>query len=222
MLKIIESSNSLPQSFIVNKDAQFQPGQIAQLFLIKNNSVECSTSDGINPIGIIDDIKTLYFSKNVIKENHTLNKSDFQSIDNNNHYKTTNDIEIRLDNGNIIDDYFHCNIPGKLSAKRGIFTIAKNSMIQIDEFVTYFSYKCKISNIPGDDSTLGTNRVTVWNSSGLVFETDQFDPTQDYKNEILYADTNGLFTSKQTYKNQCQVAKFVKITANNTLVARWL
>jgi hypothetical protein len=57
MLRIVQTGNSLPFSFPVAPSDEFQPGQIAQLKAFGNNVV-CGVSDGICPIGIIDDVKT--------------------------------------------------------------------------------------------------------------------------------------------------------------------
>lgn len=57
MLRLLDARNKLPTSFIVDPNAEFQPGQIAALKWDTNNAVVVCVSDGLNPIGIIDDIK---------------------------------------------------------------------------------------------------------------------------------------------------------------------
>ena len=67
MLRIIQTGNSLPFSFPVEPSAEFQPGQTAQLTVMGNNVV-CGVSDGIAPIGIIDDVKTNAFTTSAVDE----------------------------------------------------------------------------------------------------------------------------------------------------------
>src|SRR3954470_21048502 len=57
MFRIVQAGNSLPHSWPVDPNAEFQPGQLAQLNVIGNNIV-AGVSDGTAPIGIIDEVKT--------------------------------------------------------------------------------------------------------------------------------------------------------------------
>jgi hypothetical protein len=57
---------------------------------------------------------------------------------------------------------------------------------------TYF-----IANVPGDDSTLGSGRVTVWYQR-MIFQTDQFETNQQYPVRAnLYCSESGLFTTRK-------------------------
>lgn len=58
MFRILDSKNGLPSYFEVDKDAKFQPGQIACFKRNNEGNIVCGVSDGIYCAGIIDDIKS--------------------------------------------------------------------------------------------------------------------------------------------------------------------
>src|ERR1019366_1375406 len=60
MLRIIETFSNLPEQIEVDPDAYFQPGQIGSLRIKKGKSV-IGVCDGLNPFGIIDDVRTNVF-----------------------------------------------------------------------------------------------------------------------------------------------------------------
>ena len=76
MLRLVQVGNSLPASFICDPSAEFQPGQVAELTVI-GNQVMATVSNGTAPIGIIDDIKTVYnvSSFYIPRKKNTYNRS---------------------------------------------------------------------------------------------------------------------------------------------------
>ena len=82
-----------------------------------------------------------------------------------------------------------------------------------------------------EDSTKGTNRITVWVNK-MVFVTDQFDMTKEYtKYAKLYCNNNGLFTTdeivRQNYLKKdddllCGIVLEAPTALNPTLTALWL
>ena len=69
MFRLIHSGNALPTSWICDPAAEFQPGQIAQLTII-GNQVMATVSNGMAPLGIIDDIRTKSFYGKSWDETH--------------------------------------------------------------------------------------------------------------------------------------------------------
>jgi len=55
--------------------------------------------------------------------------------------------------------------------------------------------------MPGDDTTIGSNRVTIWFQRG-IFSTDQFDTLQRYPlSATLFVNEEGKLTTKQITQN---------------------
>src|SRR5690606_36122743 len=68
---------------------------------------------------------------------------------------------------------------------------------QPNAFRVVCSYMYYVPNIPGEDSTLGSNRVTVWFQK-MIAETDQFETNQRYMpNAPLFVSESGLLTTRQ-------------------------
>ena len=66
-----------------------------------------------------------------------------------------------------------------------------------DTIRTVVSYIYRIPNIPGDNTTIGSGRITVWFQRG-IFETDQYDNTQKYPvNATLFVSGEGKLTTRQ-------------------------
>ncbi len=66
-----------------------------------------------------------------------------------------------------------------------------------DAIRTVVSYSYQIPNIPGDDSTLASQRVTVW-FQRMLAATDQFETNQKYPvNAPLFVNESGKLTTRQ-------------------------
>lgn len=202
MLRITQVGNTLPFSFPVDPNAEFQPGQIAQLNVM-GNQVVCGTSDGTVPIGIIDDIKTNAFTSTSVNEVIIVPAAGVMQ---GGVLVTPVDIKQELANPNILPSSFVSNpVDLQLIPRNGCvvflagtplnFSIAGSG--QPDAIRTVVSYTYQRPNIPGDDSTLASGRVTVW-FSRIIAQTDQYDTTARYPiNATLFVNQMGQLTTKQ-------------------------
>lgn len=229
MLKILQSGNSLPFSFIVDPNAEFQPGMIAQLNTFGNQQV-CGVSDGTCPIGIIDDVKTHAFTKPSIDE--VLIVTVENPVTSNGQLVTPSDIKVELENPNIIPGSFMTDIDVVLIPRNGVIQIPKGTVLNCDDsgqgvpdsVKVVVSYTYFVPNVPGDDSTAGTGRVTVW-FNRIIFETDMFETNQRYAvNSPLFISENGLLTSKQLTPEYSSVAICLapSTSIHDTIQALWL
>ena len=76
----------------------------------------------------------------------------------------------------------------------------------LDGFKIIVSYVYRITSKLGDDTTLGSSRISIWYQRA-VYETDQFDTTQVYPlNCTLYVGLDGKLTSKQPTENHPGIA----------------
>lgn len=205
MLKVIHSGNAMPMSLPVDPTAEFQPGAFAQLRVIGNDIV-AGVSDGTAPIGIIDDARIAAFTKSQIDEIVQIQvPASSIGIDDNGKLVNTVEVSSPLENPHVIQSSFISNISVFLNYVNGIITVPAGTELNYDfdgdgtndgyKIVTSYIYR--ISNKPGDDTTLSSGRVTIHYQRG-IYATDQFDTTQAYPlNATLYVGLDGLLTSKQ-------------------------
>lgn len=212
MLRLIQVGSSLPVSFPVDPTATFQPGQIAQLKVL-GNEIVCGTSDGTAPFGIIDDINTSAFtapSKDEVIVIPAVGVSDGYG-----NYITPIDVMKNLRFANIVRSSFSSDYEGLiLNDVNGIVTAPAGSELNYDmdgdnipdSIRTVVDYVYRIPNIPGENTTVGSGRMTVWFQRG-IFETDQFDTTQRYAvNATLFVNAEGKLTTHQSSPNLPGVA----------------
>lgn len=211
MLRLIQVGNTLPLSFPVCPTDAFQPGQIAQLKVMGNESV-CGVSDGTAPLGIIDDANTSAFTSPVADEVvivPVVAVSDgYQLI-------TAIDTDKVVRFPNIVRSSFVADIEGiVLNEINGVITVSAGTALNfdsdndgvLDSVRVIVSYVYRIANIPGDNTTAGSGRITVWFQRG-IFETDQYDTTQRYAiNATLFVNADGLLTTQQLSANHPGVA----------------
>lgn len=211
MLRLIQVGNTLPLSFPVCATDAFQPGQIAQLKVIGNETV-CGVSDGTAPLGIIDDANTSAFTSPVADEVvivPVVAVSDgYQLI-------AAVDTDKILRFPNIVRSSFVADIEGiVLNEINGVITVSAGTALNfdsdndgiLDSVRVIVSYIYRIANIPGDNTTAGSGRITVWFQRG-IFETDQYDTTQRYAiNATLFVNADGLLTTQQPSANHPGVA----------------
>lgn len=200
-MRLIQVGNSLPFSFPVDPNSEFQPGQIAQLNVM-GNQVVCGVSDGTAPIGIIDDIKTHSFSAPSIDEVVIVPAVGVisQGI-----LVTATDIKTELENSHILDRSF-MSYPDdiELIAKNGVIVIPQGTPLNFDQTGSgtpdsvrvVCNYTYQVPNVPGDDSTQGSGRVTVW-FQRIIAATNQFETNQRYPvNANLFVSEIGLLTTR--------------------------
>lgn len=201
--RLVQTGNALPFSFPVDPNAEFQPGQVAQLNVLGNNVV-CGVSDGTAPIGLIDDIKTKAFTAPSIDEAVIVSAPGVAGPGGS--LITPVEIKAELANPNIIPESFITNpVDVELIPRNGVVVFPAGTELNIDldgdgtpdGIRTVVSYSYQVPNIIGDDSTQGSSRVTVW-FQRMIFETNQFETNQTYPiNANLFVSEEGLLTSRQ-------------------------
>lgn len=211
MLKLIQVGNALPTSYPVDPNAVFQPGMIAQLGVVGNNIV-CGVSDGTAPLGIIDEIKTRTFSAPSIDE---VVIAPAMGIDQGGQLVSATDVKWELKNPNVYSTSFITSpISVELIPRNGVIIIPAGTVLNFDadgdgipdSIRTVVNYTYQIPNIPGDDSTQGSGKITVW-FMRMIAQTDQYETNQRYPiNANLFVSENGLLTTRQPTPNHPGVA----------------
>lgn len=210
MLRLVQVGNSLPFSYPVDPNAEFQPGQIAQLNLM-GNQIVCGVSDGTAPIGIIDDIKTNSFTSASIDEVVIV---PTVGVIYNGKLVTAVDIKTELENPNIVERSFLTDLDVLLIPRNGVLIIPQGTELNFDNAGSgtpdsvrvVVSYTYQVPNVPGDDSTMGSGRVTVW-FQRIIAQTDQFETNQRYPvNANLFVSETGLLTTRMPTPNHPAVA----------------
>ena len=224
MLRIIHT-NGLPISMPLDPSAEFEPGMVAQLKLIGNDIV-AGISDGTAPIGIIDDIRTQAFTKPQVDEVVEISVKTVE-LDDNGKLVNSEEVVGFLTNSNIVEASFTSTLTSALNPVNGAIIIEPGTPLNfdfdndgiMDGFRVIVNYIYRVATMPGDDSTVGSGRVTIHYDRGF-YATDQFDPRQAYPlNASLFVGLDGKFTTKQPTENHPGVA-FVTgppVATNSTL-----
>jgi hypothetical protein len=206
MLRVIELFNNLPQCFVVDPDVNFEPGQVAAL-KIKRGETVVTICDGLNPIGILDDIKTDKL-RNVVWNDVLIVRDKIEYSEDG--LSLGADHKFPLNGANVIAKSFVSNIPVQLNAAGGEIIIPKGTPLNFclspsphsngkdfnDAIRIVVSYAYNSFLKSGfDDSTQGSKRLTVWYKN-MIADTDMFDTSVQYpKYAPLYA-RDGLLTTK--------------------------
>tara|TARA_Y100001936_G_C15898845_1_gene572135 strand:- start:202 stop:864 length:663 start_codon:yes stop_codon:yes gene_type:complete len=202
----------MPLSIAVDPTAEFEPGMFAQLGLIGNDTV-ASVSDGTAPMGIIDDVRTTAFTKTQIDEVILINVAA-SVIDENGNRVNVEDVTGVLEFPNVIEDSFTSTVGVVLNSVNGIVTVPAGSELNYDSdgdgindsFNIVVNYIYRVAGRPGDDTTIGSGRITIHYQRG-IYATDQFDTTQVYPlNANLYVGLDGKLTSRQPTESHPGVA----------------
>ena len=230
MLRLIQIGNALPINYVVDPTATFQPGQIAQLKVL-GNEIVCGVSDGTAPIGIIDDICTNAFTAPSKDEVVVIPVVGVQN--GSGEWVSITDAMKSLRNPNIVRSSFVSDIGGLiLNDVNGVLEAPAGTPLNydsdgdgnLDAIRAVVSYTYRIANVPGDNSTLGTGRITVWFARG-IYETDQFDTRQKYAvNATLFCNADGLLTTDQPTASHPGIAIITGPPSglNATLEFMWL
>jgi len=201
MLRLVQVGNTLPASFIVDPSAEFQPGQIAELTVI-GNQVMATVSNGTAPIGIIDDIKTRAFTN--VSWNEVVIVPAVGVIQGG-VLVTPIDIKAELKKPNVVPSSFNSTVNVVLNPINGIITFVAGTSLNFDltgsgtpnAIRTIVNYTYQVANIPGDDSTAGSGRITVW-FNRMFFQTDQYETNQQYPVRAnLYVSETGFLTTRR-------------------------
>lgn len=202
MLRLIQIGNSLPVMYPVDPSSTFQPGQIAQLKVI-GNEIVCGVSDGTAPLGIIDDINTSAFTA---PQNDEVIIVPVVSIFDGYQLITAVNTEKRMAFANIVRSSFISDVDGVILYDiNGVIEIAAGTPLNydtdgdgvLDSVRVIVSYVYRIPNVPGDNTTTGSGKLTVWIFRG-IYETDQYDTRARYVvNAPLFVNEEGKLTTSQ-------------------------
>lgn len=193
----------MPMSLPVDPTAEFQPGMFAQLGLLGNDII-ASVSDGTAPLGIIDDVRTTAFTRTQIDE-VVIVDAQTSTIDGNGKRVSTVEVTGIMEFPNIIEDSFVSTISVILNPVNGVITIPAGTELNYDDdgdsindsFRIIVNYIYRVAGKPGDDTTIGSGRITIHYQRG-IYATNQFDTTQIYPlNCTLYVGLDGKLTSRQ-------------------------
>ncbi len=220
MLRVVHTGNARPVSYPVDPNAVFEPGMLAQFKVIGNDLV-LGVSDGTAPFGIIDDIKTTAFTAPVNDEIVVIPAAgEFDGYN----WIALAEASQELYNANIVANSFVADYPGlRLNPVNGILKAPAGTILnystagtsEFDAIRTRVKYAHYIPNMAGEDSTVGSGRVTVWWSRG-IFQTDQYEMSAFSVNAALFVSARGKFTTEQTISGQPGVAMcIVPPTAHN-------
>lgn len=202
MLRIVHSSNSLPASFICDPSASFLPGTVAELAII-GNQVMATVSSGRAPLGLIDDVKTTAFTN--ISWNEVVIVPAVGVAGPGGKLVTPIDIKAELRRPNIIASSFLSTVHVYLNPVNGLVTFLAGTELNEDltgsgtpnAIRAIVNYTYQVANIPGDDSTQGSGRVTVWYNRMFV-QTDQYETNQQYPlTANLFVSEVGLLTTRK-------------------------
>jgi len=185
-------------SFLCDPSAEFQPGMIAELTVI-GNQVMATVSNGTAPLGLIDDIKTKAFT------NVSWNEVIIVPGPPGSQIVIPYDIKAELRKPNILPQSFNSTVNVVLNPVNGVITFLAGTPLNFDltgsgqanAIRTIVNYTYYVPNIPGDDSTQGSGRMTVW-FTRMFFQTDQFETNQQYPVRAnLYVSEIGLLTTRR-------------------------
>lgn len=202
ILRLIQVGNTLPISFICDPSAEFQPGMIAELTVI-GNQVMATVSNGTAPVGVIDDIKTKAFTN--VSWNEVVIVPAVGVIGPNNVIVTPVDIKTELRRPNIVPSSFNSTVNVLLNPINGVVTFVAGTALNFDAIGNgtpnairaVVNYTYQVANIPGDDSTQGSGRMTVW-FERMFFQTDQYETNQQYPVRAnLYVSEIGFLTTRR-------------------------
>jgi len=202
MLRLVQVGNTLPVSFICDPSAEFQPGMVAELTVI-GNQVMATVSNGTAPLGIIDDIKTKAFTN--VSWNEVIIVPAIGVPGPNNTIVTPVDIKAELRRPNIVPTSFSSTVNVLLNPINGVITFVAGTQLNFDAAGTgtpnairsVVNYTYQVANIPGDDSTQGSGRMTVW-FERMFFQTDQYESNQQYPVRAnLYCSEVGQLTTRR-------------------------
>lgn len=162
----------------------------------------CTVSNGTAPIGIIDDIRTKAFT-NVSWNEVVIVPAT--GVNSGNKIVTPIDVKVELRKPNIIANTFTSTVDVALNPTNGVITFVAGTELNFDltgsgtpnAIRTIVNYTYYVANIPGDDSTSGSGRITVW-FQRMFFQTDQYETNQQYPVRAnLFCSETGFLTTRK-------------------------
>jgi hypothetical protein len=229
LLQVVHTGNALPLSLPVDPTAEFESGIVAQLKLIGNDIV-AGVSDGTAPFGLIDDVRTTAFTKPQNDE-IVIIPVDAIEVDGNGNRVNSNEAVGFLEFSNVVENSFNSTIDVVLNSVNGAIILPAGSVLNydngsglFDSFRVVVSYIYRVTDKPGEDTTIGSGRISIHYQRG-IYATDQYDINQIYPlNGALYVGIDGKLTTKQPTDNHPGIA-FVTgppSAVNGTLEFLWL
>ena len=221
MLDILHS-NGLPHGFrAVDPTVEFQAGMLAGLTLL-DGEVVWTVANGMDivPLGIIDDNKVTAFSTTVKEEKIIITKKfgEFDTIKPivESDGKLLEPAIGKLAHGNIVASSFRSLPQVELNVVNGLITLPEGTELNYDldedgvndSIQVIASYAYEIADVPGENTTLGSGKLTVWLLPG-EYATDQYEPDVDYSvNDLLFCSPNGKLTTEQSIYQQGSHRRF--------------
>ena len=162
-----------------------------------------TVSNGTAPIGIIDDVKTKAFTN--VSWNEVIIVPAVGVPGPNNTIITPIDIKAELRRPNVVPASFASTVNVVLNPINGVITFVAGTQLNFDAqgvgspnaIRAVVNYSYAVANIPGDDSTLASGRMSIWWDRGF-FEVSAFETNQTYPlNANLYVSEIGLFTTRR-------------------------
>ena len=222
LIKCEQNEYNLPTNYPVDSDSYFEPGMFGQLY-VKDGKEVCGLSDGKNPIGIIDDIRTNITTTNSIEEVVIAPAFDVKEVDGK--LILNHDLKQELKNHSILPSSFYtfpvdvCLIPinGVIIFTAGTelnFDMDNDGIL--DSIRTIVSYTCYIGKPQYQewlDTTKGSGQITIWTKG--IFETDIFDPSPEYSvGSKLYVSEFGRITN-QSSDNNHSIGTVIKVPSKD-------
>jgi hypothetical protein len=175
---------------------------IGQLKVIGNNIV-CGVSDGTAPLGILDDIKTRAFTAPSINE---VIIAAAPGVEHGGQLVSAVDVRAELDNPNIIPSSFITSpVDVELIPRNGVIVFPQYTPLNFDadgdglpdSIRTVVNYTYQIPNVPGDDTTTASGKVTIW-FQRMIAQTDQYETNRTYPiNANLFVSERGMLSTTQ-------------------------
>lgn len=230
MLRTIQIGTGRPISYVCDPNATFQPGMIAQMRSI-GNDVVAGVSNGISPMGIIDDIKDHAFIRPEIDQTIVIVPSQTYTDGYGGYYASTRAIT-NLKHARIVESSFTSRTAGieLTNVENGLVSIRPGTKLNyktpgstvFNAFRTLGSYSYYVNNVPGEDSTMGSGRMTIWLTRG-VFQTDQYELVPYAINSNLFVSASGKLTAVAKLDTQPAVGMVLvpPTAANNFLEFIW-
>lgn len=191
----------------VDWSVEFEAGMLAGKTII-DQTVVWTVANGttIPAIGIIDDTRTNAFTDTIAYEEVIV-----RVIDANGDGKSDFDALGKLMGGtkglgisNVLISTFRSDPQVALDAVHGTIDVLSGTTLNFDQdgdgildsVKVTCAYQYYVPNKPGEDSTLGSGRLTTWSAPGSEFATNQWEPTAGgYRlNDWLYCSPDGKFT----------------------------
>jgi hypothetical protein len=166
------------------------------------NQIMATVSNGTAPIGVIDDIRIRAFTNN--SWNEVVIEPAIGVRGPNGAIITPIDLKVELRHSAIIRHSFNSDVSCILNANNGVITFKAGTPLNYDMNGTGYpnairavvNYTYFVANMPGDDSTAGSGKVTVWYNR-MWFQTDQFETNQQYPlNANLFVSEHGMWTTR--------------------------